>query len=297
MTSNFHHITNLVEMIMKLKIIFTIATISMLSSCDIKDVVQPEPKVEVESYEDGTYCADVTYYNPNTNRQSEYTLNVEVGNGKLTKILWSNGGWLDISHFTPPNLSSSGDCSFTSDKGYQYTVSITGSECLTTDNPKAIEGREGNLTRKQCADLYGASTSLFEAFLRDRKVSADDVIDDEDCERMHKSLESFERLRNLQDRINRGNILSRVIRRNGNDFITCQIILVKRYEKYYLMEITDGESTTGLTSFNPSIDGWQELMIQEKPYELKGVIVSGRILYSSNNKAELEEIFNGYCYR
>lgn len=260
------------------------------------DEEQNTEELQVTSnYSDGRYCADIIYYNPNTQRQSEYTLNVEVENGKLTKMLWSNGGWLDVSHFNPPNVSASGDCSFTSDKGYQYTVSITGSECMTTDNPKAIEGREGNLTRKQCADLYGASSSLLNAFLKDRNVAADDVIDDEDCERMHKSLESFERLRNLEERISNGYIQKVVTRKNGYDVIVCQAMVVQRKNMYYIMEITRGAATMGLTSFDPEIDDWQEIMIQEKPNELKGVIVLARILYKSKNKAELDELAESFC--
>ncbi len=86
-------------------------------------------------YEDGTYCADVTYHNPNSGTTNRYTLNVEVEDNNLTKIYWGNGGWLDESHFSPEELDSQGYCSFTSDKGYEYNVQINGSECSTTDNP------------------------------------------------------------------------------------------------------------------------------------------------------------------
>jgi hypothetical protein len=37
-------------------------------------------------YEDGTYCADVTYHNPNTGTTNTYTLNFEVEDNNLTKI-------------------------------------------------------------------------------------------------------------------------------------------------------------------------------------------------------------------
>lgn len=252
---------------------------------------------ESNSYPEGSYCAGVTYYNPNTQKQSEYTLNVEVENGKLVKIFWSNGGWLDDTHFTPPDVSSSGDCSFTTDKGYQYNVSITGSECLTTDNPKAIEGTEGNLTRKQCAELVNASSELFNDYLKERNVSADDVIDNEQCEFMHKGLETLKRLRDLERRISNGYIQNIVTKRNGYDIIVCQAMVVKRKGIYYLMEISGGDATMGLTSFDPGIDGWQEIMIQEKPDEFKGVIVSARILYTGKNKAELEEVAESYCAR
>lgn len=86
-----------------------------------------------ENYPDGTYCSDVTYYNPNTGTENTYRLNVDVENNELVKIHWNNGGWLDESHFTPKQLDNSGYCSFTSDKGYEYKVQIRGSRCNGTD--------------------------------------------------------------------------------------------------------------------------------------------------------------------
>lgn len=87
-----------------------------------------------EEYSDGAWCADVEYYNPNTGTRNTYTLDVEVENGELTQINWPNGGWLDESHFVAEDISD-GECSFTSDKGYEYTVTLTskGGGCGSSD--------------------------------------------------------------------------------------------------------------------------------------------------------------------
>lgn len=77
------------------------------------------------TYADGEYTAEISYYNPKTRTQSEYTLNIEIEDDKLVKIYWSNGGWLDDSHFTPPDIST-GEAFFKSDKGYQYRVRVVG---------------------------------------------------------------------------------------------------------------------------------------------------------------------------
>uniref|UniRef100_UPI004048ABC2 hypothetical protein n=1 Tax=Algoriphagus sp. TaxID=1872435 RepID=UPI004048ABC2 len=265
----------------------------MLSGCSENKTSKSSDGTNEEFYPDGTYCADVTYYNPNTQRQSEYTLNVEVENGTLTKILWSNGGWLDVSHFTSSSVSSSGDCSFTSDKGYQYTVSINGSECLKTDTPEAIEGREGSLTRQQCADLYGASISLFEAFLKDREISADEVIDDKDCELMHEGLATFERLRKLEEKINKGYI-QLVFTRTSGLGIVCQTMIVKRYGVLYLLEIAGGNGKIGLTSFNPNSEDWQEIRIQENPEVDRWIVEVARVL-RTGSMSELEDSANYFC--
>ena len=74
-------------------------------------------------YPDGTYCAEIEYYNPKTGTRRTYNLDVEVENGDLSLIHWNNGGWLDGSHFSPQNISS-GKVDFTSDRGYRYTISL-----------------------------------------------------------------------------------------------------------------------------------------------------------------------------
>ncbi len=76
-----------------------------------------------EGYADGTWCADVEYYNPNTGTNNSYELDVEVENNELIEIEWPNGGWLDETHFTAEDISD-GECSFISDRGYEYTVTL-----------------------------------------------------------------------------------------------------------------------------------------------------------------------------
>lgn len=78
---------------------------------------------EDEEGYNGTYCAEVEYYNPSTGTRSTYELDVEVENGYLVQIDWPNGGWLDETHFSSEDISS-GECSFTSDRGYHYTVTL-----------------------------------------------------------------------------------------------------------------------------------------------------------------------------
>ena len=108
-----------------------------------------------EVYPDGTYCADIDYYNPDTGTRSTYTLNVEVENNEVTVIYWPNGGWLDDSHFSPEELDSNGSCSFTSDKGYEYDIQITGSECSYTDELKAQRDSEEDQEAVTCPECGG----------------------------------------------------------------------------------------------------------------------------------------------
>lgn len=128
------------------------------SSCDSseKSVAKDEFSIEGQTedgFEDGTYCANVTYHNPNTGTTSEYTLDVEVSNNQVIRINWSNGGWMDEDHFSPETLSDTGHCSFESDKGYEYTVQITGSGCGSSDASQIrndIEEDEAKLKCPKC---------------------------------------------------------------------------------------------------------------------------------------------------
>ncbi|GHV17320.1 hypothetical protein FACS1894179_09050 [Bacteroidia bacterium] len=77
------------------------------------------------TYVDGDYYAEVKYHNPKTGTRSIYTLKVRIKEDKLVTIYWTNGGWLDDSHFTPPDINT-GEASFTTDRKYKYDVKIIG---------------------------------------------------------------------------------------------------------------------------------------------------------------------------
>lgn len=116
-----------------LKFIASIIVAVILLGCSNNSHNEDDYYSEEDGYEDGTYCADVTYHNPNTGTNSSYELEVEVQSNEVVSILWGNGGWMDEDHFSSESLDENGYCSFTSDKGYDYTVQITGQNCSFTD--------------------------------------------------------------------------------------------------------------------------------------------------------------------
>jgi hypothetical protein len=123
------------------KLLILLLFVISLSSCKKSNAANYNYDNSVDStiednYPDGTYCANIDYYNPDTGTRNTYTLNVEVESHEVTVIQWSNGGWLDSSHFSPEELDSSGSCSFTTFDGKQYDVQITGPECSYTDESK-----------------------------------------------------------------------------------------------------------------------------------------------------------------
>ncbi|HLX53719.1 MAG TPA: DUF5763 domain-containing protein [Aquella sp.] len=114
-----------------------------------------------DKYPDGEYCADISYYNPHTGRQSSYTLIVDVENMELTDIQWPNGGVLDRHHFENAEINNEGHTSFTNDKGYQYDVNIKGSaeNCFVNLKPP-VQCR--GITRKgtRCKHLTANENGL-----------------------------------------------------------------------------------------------------------------------------------------
>ena len=81
------------------------------------------------------YAADVEYYNPRTGTDHTYEITVIVKEGKVISLEWPNGGNLDDSHFSPPNLDDEGVATFTSDKGYEYTITITDDDYFEPEYP------------------------------------------------------------------------------------------------------------------------------------------------------------------
>lgn len=146
----------------KLKALIVLVAVMSLYACkkaessyDQEEITSSVDDESTDAYPDGTYCADIEYYNPDTGTRSTYTLNVEVENNEVIVIQWSNGGWLDSSHFTPEALDSNGSCSFTSDKGYEYDIQITGSECNYTDETEAQNDSEGDQAAVTCSKCGG----------------------------------------------------------------------------------------------------------------------------------------------
>lgn len=115
-----------------------------------------------EGYEDGTYCAEVTYYNPNTGTRNTYTLEVDVESNKLVKIYWNNGGWLDEDHFYAQELDDNGACSFKSDKGYEYEIEITGKNCGHTDIRTFQNQVEDDNEKTTCPKCGGEKNSFYD---------------------------------------------------------------------------------------------------------------------------------------
>ena len=111
-----------------------------LASKESEESIQEEEEEE-ESNWDGSFCANVQYYNPNTGTKSNYTLTIEVSNNELIQLNWPNGGYLD--DFYGVIFNQVGFAEFTSDKGYEYEVQIIGETTGCFDDVRMAEQCNG----------------------------------------------------------------------------------------------------------------------------------------------------------
>jgi len=136
-------------MTQKLTYIITVILLFSLPSCTGKSSSSNYNNTKDDyTYVDGDYYAEVKYHNPKTGTRSTYTLKVRIKEDKLVTLYFPNGGWLDDSHFTPPNIST-GTTSFTTDRDYRYDVTILREADNTTqyyyDDEQEEEDEEDNV--------------------------------------------------------------------------------------------------------------------------------------------------------
>jgi len=83
------------------------------------------------SQTDGIYCAAVERYNPRTQKESSYTLTVDIKNKLLMRLYFPNGGYMDYNDFEPVKVKNN-KTSFSDFKGIQFKVELIkkGTDCF-----------------------------------------------------------------------------------------------------------------------------------------------------------------------
>ncbi|MEC4026929.1 acetyl-CoA carboxylase [Myroides odoratimimus] len=116
---------------------------------------------ESDYYKDGVYCAEVMYENPYTNSSSTYQVSVEVKDGNLVHINWPSEGWLDDVNFSTQNITD-GQCSFMSERGYRYTITLggLGGECY--DDSEELQNRVNEDTAQATCPECGEMRAIQE---------------------------------------------------------------------------------------------------------------------------------------
>lgn len=276
--------------------IFYLFYILLVTSCGEKTESESSATLNNEArkeelYPDGIYCADINYFNQETGTSSNYTLNVEVENNKLTKIYWPNGGWLDESHFNPEELNENGSCQFTSDKGYEYEIKITGSKCVETTSIET----DIYLTLIQCAQNFNMSEEELSKIESINGTNRYGKISEKRCNSFHDYIVKYRDLKEKMEIIENGSIQSvQIVNRYGR--IYCQNIIVKRKGIYIWLEVNDSRKCPiGFLVFEPTLVDWQDVKVFESVNNQFEQIFSMRVMGSSFSKFELEEKIADNC--
>jgi hypothetical protein len=252
-----------------------------LQSCGNTSTESDEFPIEgqtEEGFEDGTYCADVTYYNPNTGTSNDYTFEVEVQQNEVVQINFGNGGYLDNEHMTPEVLDENGECTIFSDRDYEYSIKLKDKDCVYTDdlNPESDEDLP-RYTLIQCFAMLNLNeqerSDCLESYKKDEVLSESEFkiletyIYDMRAENDKYNRERSKVLREvniLKNEINEGEIIySKTSTANG---MRRQLVTIKKRGVKYLLEVrVDGQCTMGTAQFNENTKGWQIVYIKQYP--------------------------------
>jgi hypothetical protein len=232
-----------------------------------------------QGFEDGTYCADVEYYNPNTGTSNSYKLSVDVEGNEVVKISFGNGGWIDRSHMTPEELNTAGYCSITNDKNYEYRVQITGKDCSGTDNinPETDE----DILRysfQTCTELLNMSNEEIKQCI-ENGYKKTDLLSEKGYQvlqkyvlRMREINEEYKmetsKIKSKQNKlakeVKEGYVL-RIERRSIAGMMTQTMIISKNGVNYLFEIMGESECTMGTAQFNENSRDWQMVYIKQYP--------------------------------
>jgi hypothetical protein len=222
-----------------------------------------------DGFEDGTYCAEVEYYNPNTGTRSPYELEVEVSGNQVVQINFGNGGWLDTDHFSPEDLDSDGQCTIVSDRNYEYTIQLVEKDgnCRQDDIP-GEEEPEVLFSLQQCAQIYNMSKSELNKYMRDFNVGPKDQYTEEMCESMGDYIQEIRKLNQkwgkTQNEIKNGYITN--ITRRSAFGVTSQVVTIQKNGIVYQLEVRGSEECTmGTAIFDENNYDWQLVYIKQYP--------------------------------
>jgi hypothetical protein len=222
-----------------------------------------------DGFEDGTYCAEVEYYNPITGTRSPYELEVEVSGNQVVQINFGNGGWLDTDHFSPEDLDSDGQCTIVSDRNYEYTIQLVEKDgnCRQDDIP-GEEEPEVLFSLQQCAQIYNISKSELNKYMRDFNVGPNDQYTEEMCESMGEYIQEIrnknQKWGNSQNEIKNGYVTN--ITRRSAFGVASQVVTIQKNGIVYQLEVRGSEECTmGTAIFDENNYDWQLVYIKQYP--------------------------------
>ena len=275
---------------------FLIILIIIVTSCgspeDYEDYEEEYIEEITNEYEEGEYCAEVKYYNPNTGTRSTYNLNIEVENAELTLIHWPSDGWLDEDHFDSEFIGE-GSCSIISDRGYHYDIEILGDPC-------SFEELEVRTTLKECATKFGVTDKELEEYTRDFDTDINEPYTRKMCELLVDYIHEIRQIKGemhaLDKEVANGQVI-KVLLFTAYNTVQCHLAIIKKHGTHYLIEVRGQKKCKmGTTDINHKSKSWQNIWVKEWPNDDEFDGYSVRILNSSSSKSKMETMMYDHCY-
>jgi len=284
-----------------MKKIFYILTLSLGFGCGSNHDASFNNENTANEYQNGTFCADIDFYNPKTGTSNTYSLNVDVNDGYVVKIHWPNGGWLDEDHFDSEKLSEDNKCDFTSDRGYKYSIEIKGEEC--SESP-------AQMPLMTCANALRLTEEELSEIETVYNINRNAFITDKVCEMIFEYFQEIRKLKSEHQRArdsmqNEMNVLNTKIE-NGyiqnvyafyaHDKVTCQLVIVKKRGSFYMLQVYSSEKCEmGVMDFDHRNYDMQTITVQENPSIKRYKAYSAQIVAQSNSYQELDSQHVNYC--
>lgn len=257
-----------------------------------KDSKEEEENIEeTPKLEDGDYCADILYYNPKTGHRASYDLTVQVVDNSIEKIYFCNGGHLD--HFDAPQLDENFSSDFISYEGVHWDVTVSETPCDPQENCNNEDMaifEFGYLLKS--LNITPAELKILE---RDLSLSPDDYVTLRQYKIIREYLNVVRAKAALTAEVESGYIADiHSIMVHGNT--KCQIAIIKRYGKYYIMEVMgQDDCVMGATKFDSEDFNWQTVMIKPDPDMSAMRVYQMRLLESSGNLQYLKSKARTIC--
>jgi hypothetical protein len=242
-----------------------------------------EPKKQQTTYDDGTYCADVTYYNPSTGTNGSYKLKVDVEDNQVIRINFKQGGWLDDSHISPEELDADGNCTVRDEANRKYEIQLINEDCdLYAWFPVSVCISGMNPTPSEMDEINNM-------FIK----RTNGMVTNKMCEIVRKYLVDMRELKgkmqSLKTEVDNGSVVYIYPRKVNNQMI-CQQIIVRKHGVYYRFTVAgDEQCSMGSAVFNENSYSWQSLQVKENPYDTHRNVYQVRLIESGSNLQELQE--------
>lgn len=154
-------------------------------------------------------------------------------------------------------------------------------------------------TLADCALSIGMTNDELTQYESDFGKSRSDLIDEHMCSLIQEYIQRVRKISGGTTPINKlinDGYIQKSFSIGPDEALTCQTMIVKRGETYYLLASHGGrKATMGLMKFDPNLTDWQEVWVMQNPSSGEWIGHTMRVVMQSPNLTSLEDEMGKYC--